>query len=128
MGSARGRTVKLVVDLNLSPEWTELLGRHGHDAVHWSRVGDPRATDATILAWARDDDRVVFTHDLDFSRLLALTHATGPSVFQVRTEDVLPSAIGVLVIEALQQHAEALEAGAIVVLDATSLRARILPI
>lgn len=32
---------------------------------------------------------VAFTHDLDFSALLAATQATGPSIIQVRAEDVL---------------------------------------
>lgn len=120
--------MKLLVDVNLSPEWVELFRRHGHDALHWTAVGDPRAADPEILAWARAHRRIVFTHDLDFSRILALTRAAGPSVFQVRTEDVLPEAIGDLVLRALRQHGRALEDGAIVVLDATSVRARILPL
>jgi predicted nuclease of predicted toxin-antitoxin system len=120
--------MKLVIDINLSPEWVELFSKHGYEAVHWSAVGDPRAPDTEILSWARERGCVVFTHDLDFSRILALTRASGPSVFQVRTEDVLASALGPLVIRTLRQHGDALEAGAIVVLDSTSSRARILPI
>lgn len=120
--------MKLLVDVNLSPEWVALFGELGYEAVHWSKIGDPRARDTTIMEWARDHGYAVFTHDLDFSRILALTRATGPSVFQVRTEDVLPSGIGALVVRALQQHGDALRTGAIVVLDAASSRARILPI
>lgn len=120
--------MKLVIDIDLSPEWVELFQGNGHDAVHWSEVGNPRAPDTVIMTWAREHDHVVFTHDLDFSRVLALSRASGPSVFQVRTEDVLPSGIGALVLSALRQHGDALQAGAIVVLDATSSRARILPI
>lgn len=120
--------MKLVVDIGLSPDWVGLFREHGFEAVHWSEVGNPRAPDIVIMAWAREHGYVVFAHDLDFSRILALTRASGPSVFQVRTEDVLPLSIGALVIRALQQHGEALRAGAIVVLDATSSRARILPI
>jgi predicted nuclease of predicted toxin-antitoxin system len=120
--------MKLVIDINLSPKWAEFLQTHGFDAVHWFGIGDPRAPDPVMMAWARERDCVVFTHDLDFSRILALTRATGPSVFLVRTEDVLPSAIGTLVVRTLRQHREALQAGAIVVLDANSSRVRILPI
>jgi predicted nuclease of predicted toxin-antitoxin system len=120
--------MKLVVDIGLSPDWVELFHEHGYEAVHWSQVGDPRAADPVIMAWAREHGCVVFAHDLDFSRILALTRAAGPSVFQVRTEDVLPAGIGPLVLRTLQQHGEALRTGAIVVLDATSSRARILPI
>lgn len=31
----------------------------------------------------------VFTHNLDFGTVLALTHATGPSVFHIRAQDIL---------------------------------------
>lgn len=96
--------------------------------MHWSQVGDPRAPDTEILDWARKHDHLVFTHDLDFSRILALTHAEGPSVLQVRTEDVLPSGIGDLVVNAIEQFSSLIESGAIVVIDATSSRARGLPL
>lgn len=120
--------MKLLIDMNLSPQWVEFLEGHGFDTVHWSSVGNPRAADKTIIAWAREHSRVILTHDLDFSRLLALTRASGPSVLQVRTEDVLPSAIGDLVVHALEQHAAILQAGAIAVVDPRSSRVRILPI
>ena len=39
------------------------------------------------MAWARENGYVVFTHDLDFGTLLALTRDAGPSVIQVRTHE-----------------------------------------
>jgi len=114
--------------MNLSPEWVGFLESRGHHVIHWSDVGDPRAVDSLILSWAREQGAVVFTNDLDFSRLLALTDATGPSVFQVRTKDLLPESIGPDVVAALRDHGEALERGALVVLDPSSLRIRILPL
>ncbi len=120
--------MKLLLDINISPLWVEWLKNRDYAAVHWSEVGNPKAPDTEILVWARERDYVVFTHDLDFSRLLALTHSQGPSVLQVRTEDVLPSGIGNLVVGALRQFSDLIETGAIVVIDATSSRARILPI
>ena len=120
--------MKLVVDMNLSPEWVTVLNSAGHEAMHWSTVGDVRAEDAVIMAWARNDGRVVFTHDLDFGTALALTRATGPSVIQVRTQDVTPSAIGALVLRALRQFQTQLEQGAVVVLDEGRGRVRILPV
>jgi predicted nuclease of predicted toxin-antitoxin system len=57
-----------------------------------------------------------------------LTHADGPSVLQVRGQDVLPDDIGPLVIAALRQHESALVAGAIVVVDKRKARVRVLPL
>jgi predicted nuclease of predicted toxin-antitoxin system len=120
--------LKLLVDMNLSPLWIEALEARSFEATHWSQVGDPRAPDRNILEWARREGYVVFTHDLDFARLLALTHAEGPSVIQLRSQSVLPDEAGTLVFTALQQHADLLEQGALVVIDAATSRARILPI
>jgi predicted nuclease of predicted toxin-antitoxin system len=85
--------VPIVVDMNLSVEWVHLLTQAGWPSVHWSTIGDPRADDATIMAWALANGHAVFTHDLNFGTALALTHAGGPSVIQVRSQRVLPEAL-----------------------------------
>lgn len=121
-------TVKLVVDMNLSPDWISLLENHGWSAVHWSRIGDPRASDATIMEWAVTHESVAFTHDLDFGALLALSRATGPSVIQVRAVDVMPDRLGDAVLAALRQHEADLSSGALVVVDESRSRVRLLPI
>ena len=120
--------MKLVVDMNLSPAWTAALQALGHDAVDWSEIGDARASDAEIVAWARQQNRVVFTHDLDFTTILALTRASGPSVVQLRTQDSLPSAIGPLFGRVLQSHDAALAAGAVLSIDEAHGRIRIVPL
>lgn len=121
-------SVKILIDMNLSPEWVFLLEREGWSAVHWSTIGDPRATDQTIMGWALANGYIVFTHDLDFGTALALTHESGPSVLQVRGQDVLPDHMGSLVIAALRQHEVELVSGALVVVDESKCRVRILPI
>ena len=120
--------MKILVDMNLSPAWVGFLATHGIDAAHWSEVGDLRAKDATVMEWARQGGFIVFTHDLDFSALVATTGASGPSVVQVRTQDLLPPAMGDDVVRALWTHRQALEQGAIVTLDKVTSRVRILPI
>lgn len=120
--------MKVVIDMGLSAEWRETFAMQGFEARHWSEIGDPKAKDREILAWAREHGFIVFTHDLDFGHLLALTHAAGPSVIQVRSEDVLPASIGPIVIRALRQHQDLLESGALVVVEPADFRVRILPI
>jgi predicted nuclease of predicted toxin-antitoxin system len=121
-------SVKILIDMNLSPDWVPVFQRHGWLAVHWSTVGDPHAPDVTIRDWALANGYIVFTHDLDFGTLLALTHATGPSVFQVRARDVLPDHLEGAVIAALRQHDGDLASGALVVVDESKCRVRVLPI
>ncbi len=120
--------MKIVIDMNLSPEWATVLTRHGFVAAHWSTVGDPRAADVVIMEWARTNDHIVFTHDLDFGMLLALTQAESPSVIQVRTQDVSPAHLETMVVTALRQYETQLATGALIVLDETKARVRILPL
>jgi predicted nuclease of predicted toxin-antitoxin system len=121
-------SVRLVIDMNLSVEWVAELARHGWHAVHWSTVGDPRARDWEIMAWARTNGFVVFTHDLDFGTMLALTHASGPSVVQVRGQNVLPESMSTVVVAALLQYEAELVKGALVVVDLKKQRVRVLPL
>lgn len=95
--------------------------------MHWSTVGDPRATDSVIMDYARSNDLVVFTHDLDHATILATTKARGPSVIQVRTQDVTPDHLGALVMAAIHEHARALVSGAVVTIDEAAAPTRILP-
>ncbi|GAC1365192.1 MAG: hypothetical protein NVSMB42_25090 [Herpetosiphon sp.] len=120
--------MKLLLAMNLSPTWLEFLEQHGYQAVHWSAIGDPRTTDRAIMDWARENSYVVFTHDLDFGAILAVTRGAGPSVVQVRAHDVLPAHLGPLVLAALAQFTEQLAAGALVTVDERAARGRILPL
>ena len=120
--------MKLVIDMNLSPDWVPLLQEHGFEAVHWSSVGAPNADDTDIMQWARDNHAVVFTHDLDFGIILALTRAGTPSVIQARTQDVSPTHLGATVISVLRAHREVIASGALITIDEAKSRVRILPI
>lgn len=120
--------MKILVDMNLSPGWIDVLTGNGFEAVHWSTIGDPRADDPVLMDWARANGYVVFTHDLDFGTLLALTQAESPSVIQVRTQDVTPEHLSGIVIAALRSYELQLESGALIVLDETKARVRILPL
>lgn len=120
--------MKLLVDMNLSPQWVSFLAEAGIDAVHWSTVGEVWAKDQILMDWAASEGRIVFTNDLDFGTLLATVGAARPSVIQVRALDLVPELIGVDVVRLLRDHAEALATGAIVTLDESRTRVRVLPI
>ena len=80
------------------------------------------------MDWARDNCYIVFTHDLDFGTLLALTESRGPSTVQLRAQDVLPERAKDLVVEALRRNEPELKAGALLTIDPARLRLRLLPI
>lgn len=120
--------MKIVLDMNLSPDWVPILTASGYDAVHWSVVGDPGASDRAIMSWASENGYVVFTHDLDFGAILASSQNTTPSVVQLRIQNIFPDTAADLLLNALQQFAEELETGALITINENKARARILPI
>lgn len=120
--------MNLLLDMNLSPVVARLLSSHGHDVVHWSEVGDYRATDVTILAWASEQGRVLVTHDLDFGAVLADTEASGPSVIQIRVQDLLAPETTETIASAIDVASPAIQRGAIVTIHEDRSRIRILPL
>ena len=91
-------------------------------------VNLPGAVDSEIFDCAAANGWIVFTHDLDFGLLLATLRTNRPSVIQVRAQDVLPSAIGDIVLRAVRTAKPHLEAGALVTVDSFRQRIRLLPI
>jgi predicted nuclease of predicted toxin-antitoxin system len=121
-------SLRILVDMNLSPRWVTWLREHGQHAVHWTEVGECRAPDSVVLAWAQHHEHILFTHDLDFGAILAASRGIGPSVIQLRAGEVTPEAVGAILLEALTTCEDRLKRGAIISLDENTLRLRVLPL
>lgn len=120
--------MKLLIDMNLSPEWIAFLGERHIEAVHWSLLGAADAADRVLMAYAREKDLVVLTSDLDFGTILAVTGAAKPSVVQIRSDDLSPSVIGDAVAVALKSLEADLLDGALVTIEPSRHRLRLLPL
>lgn len=44
--------MKILIDMNLSPRWTNVLNAVGIEAIRWSQAGPGRAPDPAIVAYA----------------------------------------------------------------------------
>jgi predicted nuclease of predicted toxin-antitoxin system len=120
--------MKILVDMNLSPEWVPVLKGQGWEAIHWSRIGNPGAPDQEILTWAKSNGHIVLTHDLDFGAILAATGWKSPSVIQLRVQDINPQHIQNLVTQVMHQFRQYLQEGALISIDEKRPRVRILPL
>ncbi|MGD1038902.1 MAG: DUF5615 family PIN-like protein [Roseiarcus sp.] len=120
--------MKLLIDMNLSPRWVEALAEAGFEATHWSKIGAGNAPDAEIFGYAAARGLVVFTHDLDFGAILAVTHGLKPSVVQIRGGEISPERAARYVADALEQMAAELRSGALLTIDPRRTRIRILPL
>jgi predicted nuclease of predicted toxin-antitoxin system len=114
--------------MNLSPKWTEIFLANDINAIHWSSIGAVDASDEEIITYAKDNGYTVFTHDLDFSSVLAVTHSDKPSIIQIRIGDISPISSAQLIINAIQTASFDIEKGALITIDLNKTRLRILPL
>ena len=114
--------------MNLSPDWADFLAGNGWTAVHWSSVGCADAPDEDLLSWADKRGFVLITQDLDFGLLLVREGAHRPSVIQIRAQGTLPSDIGLAVLNAIAAAQQHLQSGAMVTIEPSRMRVRVLPL
>src|SRR5436305_8679 len=93
--------VKILADINVSPRIVERLCGYGFQAERVSDVLDPRATDREILQKARELGALLISRDQDFSALLAVSGAAGPSLINVRVSYVDPDRIAHAIAETI---------------------------
>ncbi len=121
--------MQVLIDMNLTPRWVPFLTASGHQAEHWSLVGNPTATDNEICSYARSFNLTVLTNDLDFPQILAHTKESRPSLSLLRGEPLTPEVRGPALLQALITCKVELEQGAILSLDWSGQpRARLLPL
>src|SRR5215510_1965963 len=120
--------MKLLVDMNLSPSWVKFLAEVGFEAIHWSEVGSGSAPDAELMASASEHGYVLLTADLDFGAILAATRGRSPNVLQLRSDILTPRLLGEAVLTAFKLAEQELLDGALVSVDPTRARIRILPL
>lgn len=41
--------MKLLLDMNISPDWCELFSSEGHEAVHWGTIGNPGSNSPSVI-------------------------------------------------------------------------------
>ena len=120
--------MKVLLDMNISPEIVKYLEDNKIDSIHWSSVGDYSALDTEIFNYAVQNNYVILTMDLDFGIILALTKESKPSVIQIRTQDIYSKFMKNKIVDTIKQYTEYLEQGSVITIDEERERIRILPI
>jgi predicted nuclease of predicted toxin-antitoxin system len=120
--------MKFVIDVNLSRKWLSTIKAVGFEAVYWSDFGKEEDTDDLIMAWARDNDSVVLTCDLDFNAMLAASGDSKPSVVQLRPGKHRPELLIGRFTAALKPYQSLLDAGALLTIDFGGSRISRLPL
>ena len=121
-------SLRFLVDMNLSPRIVTDLRQQEWDILRVSQVLPMDAPDSEILEFARQQNRVIITQDLDFSSLLALGGYEKPSLITFRLSVPDPETITRKLLELLSDIEEQLLEGCAVVIDDRRVRVRRLPI
>lgn len=121
-------SLRFLVDMNLSPRIVTNLSQQGWDILRVSQVLPMDTEDSEILEFARQQNRVIITQDLDFSSLLALGGYEKPSLITFRLSLPDPEAITRKLLELLPRIEDRLLEGCVVVVDDRRVRIRSLPI
>src|SRR6266481_1993265 len=119
--------MRFLLDMNLPPAMADWLRSGGHDAVHVREIGLAHLPDREVFARAAEDGRIVVTFDLDFGEIVGLAGATGSGVVLLRLRLARQHHLRERLQAAISRAAEALQAGATVVVEDTRIRIRRMP-
>jgi predicted nuclease of predicted toxin-antitoxin system len=120
--------LNFLADMGISPRVVEELRQKGYDAIHLRDEGLNRMTDGEILEKARQEKRVLLTHDLDFGELLAASGGALPSVIIFRLKDMRAPNVSRHLSSIVKQQSDALNKGAVCSVTEQKVRIRVLPI
>ena len=80
------------------------------------------------MEYARDNNFIVLTYDLDFGTLLSITHDSKPSEVQIRASIQNAEQATDYIATTLFRYTDELEKGAILTIDLIKARIRLLPL
>lgn len=120
--------IKLLADMNISPVTVSNLQKQGWDIIRIVEILHATASDLQILEFAREEERVIVSQDLDFSMLLAVGGYNQPSLITLRLSFTDPEVVTQKILSSLPQIEEILTQGAAVTIEDDNIRIRKLPI
>ncbi len=122
------KNIRLLADVHISPKTVGDLQKQGYEIMRSSEVLPANAPDINILEFARTENWVVLTQDLDFSMLVALSKYSQPSLITLRLSSAKPDIVTQKLLDVLPQIEEALQEGSAITIQDESIRIRKLPV
>jgi len=120
--------MKFLADMGISPLVVRELRQNGHDAIHLHEEGLNRMLDGEILGKARQEGRILLTHDLGFGDLLAASGGSLPSVIIFRLKDMRAPNVSRHLFSIIKQQSDALQRGVVCSVTEKKIRVRALPL
>jgi predicted nuclease of predicted toxin-antitoxin system len=120
--------MRFLADMGVDIRVVQWLRQNGYDAKHLRDEGLHRIPNGEIFVKAISENRVIVTFDLDFGEIVALSLGQKASVILFRLHNTRTSHLIKRLATVLADTAEALEQGAVVVVEESRHRIRYLPL
>ena len=120
--------MRFLADMGVALRVVDWLREAGHDARHLRDEALHRLPDGEVFAKADAEDRILLTFDLDFGEILALSGSRSVSVVLFRLRNTRTPHVIDRLARVLETSGQALEEGAVVVVEDTRHRVRRLPL
>jgi len=120
--------MRFLADMGVDIRVVQWLRQNGHDAKHLRDEGLHRIPNGEIFVKAISENRVIVTFDLDFGEIIAFSQGQKTSVILFRLHNTRTSHLIKRLATVLADATEALEQGAVVVVEESRHRIRYLPL
>lgn len=116
--------MRFLADMGVADRIVAWLRSEGHDAVHLREERLQRMPDGEIFEKAASERRIILTFDLDFGEIVALSGGRRVSVILFRLHNTRTPHVIDRLHRVLEDSAQALDQGAIVVVQESRHRIR----
>jgi len=120
--------MRFLAGMGVATGVVDWLRQNGHEAKHLREERLHRIPNGEIFAKAISENRILITFDLDFGEILALSKREKVSIILFRLHDTRTSHLINRLSIVLEDSAEALGEGAVVVVEESRHRVRYLPL
>lgn len=120
--------MRILADMGVDVRLINWLRQHGHDAKHLRDEGLHRMPNGEIFAKAISENRTIITFDLGFGEIIALAKGQKASVILFRLHNTRTSHLIDRLATVLADSTDALDRGAVVVVEESRHRVRYLPV
>jgi len=120
--------MRFLADMGVARRIVQWLRSEGHDAVHLSDEQLHRLPNGEIFIKAAAEGRIILTFDLDFGEIVALSSGRSVSVILFRLHNTRTPHVLDRLKKVLQESAQALEEGAVIVVEEVRHRVRRYPV
>jgi predicted nuclease of predicted toxin-antitoxin system len=120
--------MRFLFDENMPPSFCAILQDLGHEAIHVYDVKLNQTPDNEIVIFAEENNYIIITNDLDFSRIIATGSLMMPSVITFRFPRLNKSIFLEIMSLNLVDLADSLLEGSLVTIDDKKIRIQTLPV